>query len=281
MDIIRRVHSMRELMRRERTHSRKVGFVPTMGSLHEGHLSLVRRMREVADTVVVSIFVNPAQFNSVDDYSEYPRDLTADVDLLMSEGVDYVFTPEAQELYPEGDRTIVEVRGLGDILEGKSRPGHFRGVTTVVLKLLQTIQPTIVAFGRKDYQQSIIVKRMVRDLLLDTEVSVLPIVRDEDGLALSSRNRHLSTAEREAARRIPLALVRAREIFAAGGRRPEELIVAARECLEEDSNLEVDYVEVVDAESLEPIVEIVQDAVLLVSACAGKTRLLDNEWFRV
>jgi pantoate--beta-alanine ligase len=272
---------MRELMRRERAHSRKVGFVPTMGSLHEGHLSLVRRMREVADTVVVSIFVNPSQFNSADDYSEYPRDLTADVDLLMSEGVDYVFTPEAQELYPEGHRTIVEVEGLGEILEGKSRPGHFRGVTTVVLKLLQTIQPTIVAFGRKDYQQSIIVQRMVRDLLLDTEVSVLPIVRDEDGLALSSRNRHLSAAERETARRIPLSLVRAREIFAAGGRRPEELIVAVRECLEEESNLEVDYVEVVDAESLEPIVEIVQDAVLLVAASAGKTRLLDNEWFRV
>jgi len=280
MDVIRRAHSMRELMRRERRHGRKVGFVPTMGALHEGHLSLVRRMRAAADTVVVSIFVNPAQFDEGEDLARYPRDLTGDVDRLQNERIDYVFAPETGEIYPDGDRTWVEVSELGELFEGKERPGHFRGVTTVVMKLLQIVHPTIVAFGQKDFQQAVIVKRMVRDLMVDVEVEVLPTVREDDGLALSSRNRFLSTSLRQAALAVPQALDVAKERFEAGERRPEELIVAVREALEASDGLAVDYVDLVDVESLTPVPEIERDAVLLVAVRAGNTRLLDNLVFK-
>ena len=276
MEIVRRVHAMREIVREARGRRLKIGFVPTMGCLHEGHLSLVRKVKELADVVVVSIFVNPAQFGPGEDFDRYPRNLTRDADLCVAEGVDYVFTPEADELYPPGPKTYVEVTGLSDRLEGKSRPGHFRGVTTVVLKLFEVVQPDFAAFGQKDAQQAVIVRRMVTDLLLDLEVRVLPTVRDEHGIALSSRNRFLSTEQAVAARAIPRALEAARERLADGRVEAAGIISVAREILEAEELLRIDYLELVDRETLWPVTTVDAPAILLLAVECGETRLLDN-----
>ena len=276
MEIVRRVHAMREIVREARGRRLKIGFVPTMGCLHEGHLSLVRKVKELADVVVVSIFVNPAQFGPGEDFDRYPRNLTRDADLCVAEGVDYVFTPEADELYPPGPKTYVEVTGLSDRLEGKSRPGHFRGVTTVLLKLFELVRPDIAAFGQKDAQQAVIVRRMVTDLLLDLEVRVLPTVRDEHGIALSSRNRYLSTEQAVAARAIPRALEAARELLADGRAEAAGIISAAREILEAEELLRIDYLELVDRETLWPVTTVDAPAILLLAVECGETRLLDN-----
>jgi len=276
VEIVRRVHAMREIVREARGRRLKIGFVPTMGCLHEGHLSLVRKVKELADVVVVSIFVNPAQFGPGEDFDRYPRNLTRDADLCVAEGVDYVFTPEADELYPPGPKTYVEVTGLSDRLEGKSRPGHFRGVTTVVLKLFEVVQPDFAAFGQKDAQQAVIVRRMVTDLLLDLEVRVLPTVRDEHGIALSSRNRFLSTEQAVAARAIPRALEAARERLADGRVEAAGIISVAREILEAEELLRIDYLELVDRETLWPVTTVDAPAILLLAVECGETRLLDN-----
>jgi pantoate--beta-alanine ligase len=280
MEIVRLVHAMKEVARRERRHGVKIGFVPTMGCLHEGHLSLVRKVKEVSDLVVVSVFVNPTQFGPDEDYESYPRDLARDVDLCIAEGVDYLFAPEAAELYPRGHATYVEVEGLSHTMEGASRPSHFRGVTTVVMKLFQIVQPTVAAFGQKDAQQAVILQRMARDLMLDTEVIVAPIVRDDDGLALSSRNRYLSAEERQAALAIPRALEGARHVVAEGQTRAEEVVAAAREVLEAEFLLEVDYVELVDSERLQPVEVVEGEALLAVAVRVGRTRLIDNTIIR-
>ncbi len=280
MEIVRRIQSMKEISRRERASGRKVGFVPTMGSLHDGHLSLIRRVREIADVVVVSIFVNPTQFAPGEDFEQYPRDLTRDADLCIAEGVDYLLTPDVGEIYPEGSCTFVEVEGLSELFEGASRPGHFRGVATVVLKLLHVVRPTVVAFGQKDAQQAILIKRMVRDLLLDVEILVLPIVRDEQDIALSSRNRYLSDNERRAAGAVPRALEAARHVAEQGQRRPEEIVLAAREVLEAEPLVEVDYVELVDTTRMRTVQSLDGDALLVVAVRIGTTRLIDNTTIR-
>jgi pantoate--beta-alanine ligase len=267
---------MKEVCRQARTKGSKIGFVPTMGALHDGHISLVRWVREVSDVVMVSIFVNPTQFDSGGDLERYPRDLSQDVDLCVAEEVDYVFAPEAAEIYPPGSSTIVEVQGLSDVLEGASRPGHFRGVSTVVLKLFEIVRPTVAAFGRKDAQQAAVIRRMVRDLMLDVEIAVLPTVRDEDGLAFSSRNVRLSPEERTAALAIPRALEAARQAVAAGQKSPAKVLAAAREVLEAGPGVEPDYVEIVDANSFEPLSEIVGEPLLVLAVRVGSVRLLDN-----
>jgi pantoate--beta-alanine ligase len=281
MEIVRRVRSMREIARRERVAGRKIGFVPTMGALHEGHLSLIRRAREIADVVIVSIYVNPAQFGPDEDLARYPRDLTADADLCIADGVDYLFTPETAEIYPDGHGTSVDVGELGKILEGAVRPGHFNGVATVVLKLFQIVRPTVALFGQKDAQQALVVRRLVRDLLLDTEILILPIVRDDDGLALSSRNRYLRDDQRRAAAALPRALEAARHVVAEGQRRPEEIVVAAREVLEAEPLIEVDYVELVDTTKMRPVESVDGETLLVLAARIGGTRLLDNATIRV
>lgn len=281
MEIVRRAHSMKEICRQARANGRRVGFVPTMGALHEGHFTLFRRVRELADIVVVSIYVNPQQFGPQEDFDTYPRDLAHDVDLCIAEGVDYVFAPSDEELTPVGSQTFVEVADLSSRLEGARRPGHFRGVTTVVAKLFQVVQPTVAAFGQKDAQQAVIVRRMVRDLMMDVEILVLPVVRDEDGVALSSRNARLSPEEREAARAIPRALEQARRVVAEGQRHPDKVLAAARELLEAEPRLSVDYLELVDPEWLEPVTRIEGEILLLVAAYAGTTRLIDNTLIRV
>jgi len=280
MEIVRRVHAMREVSRQARAKGQKIGFVPTMGCLHDGHLSLVRRVKEVCDVVVVSIFVNPTQFGPKEDFERYPRDLPRDTDLCIAEGVDYVFAPEAEDIYPRGACTFVETEGLCTVLEGESRPGHFRGVATVVLKLLTVVRPHIAAFGQKDAQQAVVIQRMTKDLLLDVEVLVLPTVRDEDGVALSSRNAYLSDEQRLAARAIPRALQAAEERVAAGEWSAEGILGAAREVLEAEPRVLIDYIALVDTILLTPLDEVDGDALLLLAARIGETRLIDNTTLR-
>ena len=271
---------MKEISRRALRDGSKIGFVPTMGFLHEGHLSLIRRVKEFSDIVVVSVFVNPTQFGPNDDFERYPRNLARDADLCIAEGVDYLFTPETEELYPAGSRTFVEVEGVSDVLEGESRPGHFRGVATIVLKLFEIVRPTVAAFGQKDAQQAIILRRMARDLMLDVEVLVLPIARDEDRLALSSRNKFLTAEQREAATAIPRALEAAQHVVAEGQDRRDEIVAAAREVIEAQPLLEVDYIEVVDLETMDPVEVLRGEKMLVLAVRAGSTRLLDNTVLR-
>jgi len=272
MEIVRTVAAMRAAVA-----GRRVGFVPTMGYLHEGHLSLVREARARADVVVVSIFVNPTQFGPNEDLARYPRDLERDVAMLSKEGVDLVFAPEANEIYPAGARTFVEVEGLSDRLEGASRPGHFRGVATVVTKLFEIVRPEVAVFGQKDAQQALVIRRMVRDLMIDVEVVVAPTKRDEDGVALSSRNVYLSADERRAAGAIPRALAAARRALAQGERDPERIVAAARAVLDAEPLLRLDYLALVDAETLDRLERARGEMLLAVAVFAGKTRLIDNE----
>jgi pantoate--beta-alanine ligase len=276
MEIVRRVNSMREIANRARARGLKVGLVPTMGYLHEGHLSLVRRLDELVDVLVVSVFVNPTQFGPGEDYQRYPRDLTRDADLCIAEGVDYLFAPEATEIYPPGPRTHVEVEQLSDWLEGASRPGHFRGVATVVLKLINIVRPTVAAFGQKDLQQAVILRRMARDLMLDVEMLMLPIVRDEDGVALSSRNKYLDEEQRAAAGAIPGALAAAERAVAEGVTGGAEIVAAAREAIESVEGLEIDYLELVSAGTLAPLASLDGEAYLVLAVRCGGIRLLDN-----
>jgi len=276
MEIVRRVRSMRETRKQARNKGQRIGFVPTMGFLHQGHVALIRKMREQTDIVVVSIFVNPAQFGPGEDFESYPRDLTRDTDLCIREGVEYLFAPEAQEIYPPGPRTYVEIPDLSASIEGVSRPGHFRGVATVVLKLINIVQPHAVAFGQKDAQQAIVIRRMVEDLMLDLELHIVPTVRDERGLALSSRNKYLTPEFYEAALAIPRSLEAARHVVGEGQTKPEEVLAAVQEVLAAEPLVKTDYVELVDPKTMEPVELIEGPALLLVAAALGETRLLDN-----
>jgi pantoate--beta-alanine ligase len=267
---------MKETCKQARTKGQRIGFVPTMGFLHQGHVALIRKMREQADIVVVSIFVNPTQFGPGEDFERYPRDLTRDTDLCIKEGVDYLFAPEAQEIYPPGPRTYVEIPDLSAIIEGASRPGHFRGVATVVLKLINIVQPHAAAFGQKDAQQAIVIQRMLEDLMIELELHVVPTVRDERGLALSSRNRYLTSEFYEAALAIPRALEAARHVIGEGQTKPEEVLAAAQEVLVAEPLARIDYVELVDPKTMEPVELIDGPALLLVAVTFGETRLLDN-----
>jgi len=276
MEIVRRVHSMKEVVAKARSRGLKIGLVPTMGFLHEGHLSLIRGINEYCDLVVVSLFVNPTQFGPDEDYDRYPRDLTRDADLCVSTGVDYLFTPEVNDLYPPGPRTSVEVAELSERFEGESRPDHFRGVATVVLKLLNVVRPSVAAFGQKDAQQAVVIRRMTLDLLIDTEILTFPTVRDEDGIALSSRNKYLGVEQRQAATAIPRALDAARYVLSQGQHKPEEILETAREVLEAEPLLRVDYLELVDKDNLAPVSAVDREVLLLVAVFCGETRLLDN-----
>jgi pantoate--beta-alanine ligase len=276
MEIVRRVNAMKEISRQLRESGQRIGFVPTMGFLHEGHLTLIRRARDMTDKVVVSIFVNPTQFSPTEDFATYPRDLTRDTDLCIAERVDVLFAPEAEEIYPSGSSTVVEVAGLSTRLEGASRPGHFRGVATVVLKLFEIVKPHVAAFGQKDAQQAIIIQRMIHDLMLDVEMLVIPTRRDDDGVALSSRNVKLAPAERRAARAIPAALQAAEAAVTEGIQDPEQVVQAARRILESEDLVRVDYVELVDTQLLQPVAELTGEMLLAVAVYIGRTRLIDN-----
>jgi pantoate--beta-alanine ligase len=278
MEIINRTQRMRSVSRKvRRDQDKTIGLVPTMGALHEGHLSLVREARRMCDTVVVSIFVNPKQFAPTEDFQTYPRELTKDTMLLADYNVDYIFAPAVEEIYPKGFSTHVEVEGLSDQLEGAARPGHFRGVATVLTILFNIVRPDFAYFGQKDAQQSLVVRRMVRDLALDTEIVVLPTVREESGLAFSSRNAYLSEGERRAAPALHRALARAESAYAEGERNGRKLAELVRADIEREPAAQIEYVSVADAETLAPL-ERLDDRPVLVSLAVrfGKTRLIDN-----
>lgn len=276
MEIIRSVNWMREKARKARLEQRIIGLVPTMGALHAGHMALVERARNECSPVYASIFLNPKQFAANEDLSRYPRPLEADVEKLTAACADGLFLPDAAEIYPPGFSTYVQVEGLGDRVEGKARPGHFRGVCTVVLKLLQIVQPHFAYFGRKDAQQARIVQQMARDLNLDTDIVVCPIVREADGLALSSRNAYLSTEERKAATVLYKALLAAKEKLSSGTRDSQELQSTIHKILAGEPLARVDYVEIVDADRFEPVVRTAGRSYILMAVRVGKTRLIDN-----
>lgn len=276
METIHTVAWMKQVAADGRRNDRILGFVPTMGALHEGHLSLIRAAQKQCSPVVVSIFVNPKQFGPSEDYQKYPRTLEADRAALQSLGVDYLFAPPAEEIYPPGFRTAVVVEGLSERLEGRSRPGHFRGVTTVVLKLFEIVQPRFAFFGRKDAQQARIIRQMAGDLNLDAEIVLCPIVRELDGLAFSSRNRYLKEADRRAATALYRSLDAVRRDIAAGERDAAQLLVALRRVIDAEPTVSLDYAEIVDADTFEPVARLRKTCFVLVAARVGGTRLIDN-----
>ncbi len=263
-----------------RQQDKTIGFVPTMGALHEGHLALVREARQRADVVVVSVFVNPLQFGPKEDLSRYPRTLERDLEQCHGAGVDIVFVPDAEGMYPPGFDTRVVPGALARVLEGRSRPDHFEGVSTVCAKLFSLVQPHFAVFGEKDYQQLLIVRRMVRDLHLPLEVIALPVMREVDGLALSSRNVRLSAAQREKATCLYRAIMAAQDKVQSGERRARAVASAARKVLADTAGFEIDYVAVVHPETLEPVTQIGAMARVLVAGAFGRgskrVRLIDN-----
>jgi pantoate--beta-alanine ligase len=276
VETIRTIAWMKQAARQARAESRIIGFVPTMGALHTGHTALVQRAKQDCSPVIASIFVNPKQFGPKEDFTKYPRTIEADSEKFAAAGVDALFLPEASQIYPAGFGTYVTVEGLSDRLEGRSRPGHFRGVATVVLKLLEIVQPNFAYFGRKDAQQVRIISQMVRDLNLDIEIVVCPIIREPDGLALSSRNAYLSPEERRAATILHRALTAAKAELAAGTRDSLRLQTVLRKILEAEPLAAVDYAEIVDAETFEPVTRIARPCYVLLAVFIGKTRLIDN-----
>ena len=273
---IQTVHAMRSWSRGLQREGVTIGLVPTMGALHEGHRSLIRAARLACDASAVSIFVNPLQFGPLEDFDRYPRSLAQDLSLCQSAGVDAVFIPRAQEMYPPDFETAVSVQRLTRRYEGLSRPGHFGGVTTVVMKLLNIVRPDKAFFGQKDYQQTVVVEQLVKDLNLDTEIVVRPTVRETDGLALSSRNRHLSPEERKAATVLYRALSDGRELIRAGERSVKKVEAAMTRLIWAEPMARLDYLAVADPITLDEVRSVRGRVVLLLAVWIGKSRLIDN-----
>ncbi|MDI9528361.1 MAG: pantoate--beta-alanine ligase [Candidatus Cloacimonadota bacterium] len=274
MKICKTIKEMQaEVSRRDR--NKTLGFVPTMGALHEGHLSLVRLSKSNCDLSAVSIYVNPSQFGPQEDFGRYPRNLERDLALLADNGADYVFLPDNEQMYPAGYKTWVEVEGLSSILCGNSRPGHFRGVATVVLKLVQIVKPDLMFMGMKDFQQVVVLETMLRDLNSDTQIFRCPIVRESDGLAMSSRNMYLSPEERAKALCLSQTLDMARQMVASGTKRAEEVILAAEDKINAAGG-RIDYISLVNGSTLQPQDVIDQDTRMLLAVYIGNTRLIDN-----
>ncbi len=276
MRLVKTIKEMKKLSNDWKKQGLKVAFVPTMGFLHEGHLALVRKARQLGDKLVVSIFINPLQFGPKEDFKEYPRDLDRDMRLLEKEGTDVVFTPSEEEMYPSDYQTFVEVTRLTQGLCGAFRPGHFKGVTTVVLKLFNIVKPDIAIFGEKDYQQLQVIKQMVKDLNLDVEVIGHPTVREEDGLAMSSRNTYLSPLERKSAVSLYKALLLAQELVKKGERDPEKVKKQLKDFIYSFPYTQVQYIEFVDPETLEPVKTLEKPVLCAMAVYVGKARLIDN-----
>jgi pantoate--beta-alanine ligase len=267
---------MKEFAHKQREENRIVGLVPTMGALHAGHLSLIKQARQQCSSVVASIFVNPTQFGPSEDFAKYPRTLPSDTEKLENAGVQSLFLPEAKEIYPQNYSTYVNVEGLSDRLEGRLRPGHFRGVSTVVMKLLQIVEPQFAYFGRKDAQQAAIISRMAKDLNVDSEIVICPIQREADGLAMSSRNVYLQASDRQSAAVLHRALRAAQLLLQNGTRDALSLQSAMHRVLNDEPNAKLDYVEIVDAQTFEPLTHVNRKAYVLIAAKFSETRLLDN-----
>jgi pantoate--beta-alanine ligase len=276
MQICATISEVRAACREARANPKRLGLVPTMGALHEGHLSLVRAAKAQCDVVTVSIFVNPTQFGPTEDLAKYPRQFERDCALLEKENVDIIFAPAVDEMYTRGEATWVMVEGLSDRLDGRSRSGHFRGVTTVVAKLFHVIDPEVAFFGQKDAAQVAVIRRMVRDLNFPVEIAVCSIVREPDGLAMSSRNAYLNPEERQRALVLQRSLRRVEEQFRAGQRNAARLVAAAKQIIADEPQVRLDYFEIVDPDTLEPLDQISRPALAAVAACVGTTRLIDN-----
>ena len=276
MNTVRKIEKMKSALRDVSSLGKSVGFVPTMGYLHEGHLSLVKASLKDTDCTVVSIFVNPTQFGPREDFKEYPRDLARDSRLLEELGVDFLFCPDYTEMYPPDYKTYVEVEDLQNKWEGLSRPGHFRGVCTVVLKLFHIVRPDVAFFGQKDAQQAIVLKRMVSDFNLDVRIEVKPTVREKDGLALSSRNVYLNPEQRQAALCLSRSLNEAASKIRSGERRTAPLMERMREIIDGEDLAKLDYIAIVDTASLEPLKEIKKEALIALAVFFGSIRLIDN-----
>jgi len=276
MKIWKTIEEMRSASSAARREGKRFGFVPTMGALHEGHLSLVRAAKAKSDVVAVSIFVNPLQFGPTEDLAKYPRSFERDRALLETEAVDILFAPQPEEMYPKGGVTYVTVEGLSEKLCGRSRPGHFRGVTTVVAKLFHIVEPDLAFFGQKDAAQATIIRRMVRDLNLPVEIVVCPIVREPDGLAMSSRNAYLSPQERKTALVLNRSLTETKNRFDQGERNARKLIAAGKRVMAQESRVRLDYFEIVDPDTLDPVLEVTRSALVAIAALVGNTRLIDN-----
>ena len=275
-ELVRTKAVLRERIAAARANGLVIGFVPTMGALHKGHISLIEASAASCGFTVVSIFVNPTQFGPQEDYQRYPRDLQGDLKLAEAARADLVYAPSVEEMYPKGFKTFVTVEGLSDLLCGAFRPGHFRGVATVVAKLLNQVRPDVLFLGRKDAQQAVILSQMVRDLDFELAVKVLPTVREDDGLAISSRNRYLSPSQRLRAAKLFDALMTAGRLFQSGLRDANELVKAALAPLQSDEQIEVEYLEARDAESLKPVQQVTERTLLALAARIGTARLIDN-----
>jgi pantoate--beta-alanine ligase len=276
MRVCHSIDEVRAASRTGRREGKSLGLVPTMGALHEGHLSLVRAAKAQCDLVVVSIFVNPLQFGPNEDLAKYPRNVDSDREQLAKEGVDFIFAPRVEEMYPAGAVTYVTVEGLSDKLCGRSRSGHFRGVTTVVSKLFNIVEPDRAFFGQKDAAQSTIIRRMVRDLNIPVRVAVCPIVREPDGLAMSSRNAYLDAGQRKSALVLYRSLTAIQERFDQGERKAHVLIDAGKQTLAHAPLVRLDYIEIVDPGTLEPVDDLSRGGLAAVAAFVGNVRLIDN-----
>lgn len=276
LQVITSINDIKQSIKTQKENHSTIGFVPTMGALHEGHLGLIRQAKKENDTVVVSIFVNPLQFGKNEDFKHYPRTFDNDCKLLSQVGVDIVFKPEASEMYPDGFCTSVIPEHLENKLCGKSRPGHFRGVAVVVLKLLNLIKPDIAYFGQKDFQQTVVIKRLVSDLHVDVTIKVLPTIRDQNGLALSSRNAYLSETEKKDALCLYKALTKAQAMVNAGIMNTEEIVREMEKIITHCKSATIDYISVVDPETFESETKVRSGDVALLAVRIGKTRLIDN-----
>ncbi|AGB40153.1 pantoate--beta-alanine ligase [Halobacteroides halobius DSM 5150] len=281
MEIYTTISEIKEFIKSKKLVGEKIGFVPTMGYLHQGHLSLMKEARQDNDIVIASIFVNPTQFGPDEDYDEYPRDLDRDAELAAEVGVDAVFAPEADEIYDSGAATTIQVEGLTDKLCGACRPGHFTGVCIIVSKLFNIIAPDHAYFGQKDAQQVLVIKRMVKDLNFDLEIVIVPIVREEDGLAISSRNKYLNQEERTAATVLYNSLELARELIEQGENKAKVVENKMVEMIKEEPLAKIDYVEVVKQETLESVTKIKDKILIALAVYIGGTRLIDNVMLEV
>ena len=276
MKVIESIKEMKEASQAFRDNGKSIVFVPTMGYLHEGHLSLMKKGKEAGDVLIVSIFVNPTQFGKGEDLERYPRDIERDKELCKGEGVDILFAPKAGDIYPDGYQTYVDVEDVTKNLCGASRTGHFRGVATVVMKLFNIVRPDYAIFGEKDFQQLVTIKRLVKDLNMGVNVIGMPIVREADGLAMSSRNSYLSKEERRAALNIYRALRAAKEVFDEGERSASVLLNEAKRVIEIEPIVVLDYIKLVDVETMEDLERVEDEALLAAAVRIGKTRLIDN-----
>ncbi len=276
MQVVRRIREMQKISDKLRKEGKRIGLVPTMGYLHEGHVSLVRKAKERSDSVVASIFVNPTQFGPGEDFERYPRDEEGDKAKLDKAGVEFLFIPEAKEMYPPRYQTYIEATEVSKGLCGDFRPGHFRGVATVVAKLFNIVKPHVAVFGEKDYQQLLVIKRMVEDLNFDIEIIPGTLIREEDGIAMSSRNTYLPPADRKRATVLHRSLEKGKNLFESGERKTSALVHAVRKNIESVEGVSVQYVEIRDAETLERVEQVSGPAVIAVAAIVGPVRLIDN-----